>query len=125
MSEDKILKPNNGPQTLYFESPADFVIYGGSAGGGKTWAIVADPTRYAHVPGFRGVIFRRTFPQITGQGGLWDEAQEMYRPLGANMREGSDMDATFPSGASIVFRHLQHEKNKYDHHRSLARANAD
>ena len=115
MSEDKILKPNDGPQTLYFESEADFVIYGGSAGGGKTWAIVADPTRYAHVPGFRGVIFRRTFPQITGQGGLWDEAQEMYRPLGANMREGSDMDATFPSGASIVFRHLQHEKNKYDH----------
>ncbi|MBZ9715504.1 hypothetical protein [Deinococcus multiflagellatus] len=30
----RTLQPQPGPQTQFFESPADIVIYGGAAGGG-------------------------------------------------------------------------------------------
>lgn len=110
-----VIEPNEGPQTSYFESEADIVVYGGSAGGGKSWSIVHDPLRYIDLPGFRGAIFRRTYPELTGQGGLWDEAQPNYRALGANMRDMPHLDAEFDSGARIKFCHLQHEKDKYSH----------
>ena len=41
-----IIRPQPGPQTTFLASAADIAIYGGSAGGGKTWAHVIgkDPT---------------------------------------------------------------------------------
>jgi len=112
---DTILEPNPGPQTDCFESEADIVIYGGSAGGGKSWTIVHDPLRYVDLPGFRAIIFRRTYPELTGQGGLWDECQPSYRALGASLRDIPHLDAEFESGARIKLSHLQHEKDKYSH----------
>jgi hypothetical protein len=108
------IAPQPGPQWEACCSTADILIYGGQAGGGKSWLLVAEPTRRTNNPGFRGVIFRRTYKQITGQGGLWDEACGLYPSLGATMREGA-MEAEFPSGAKIQFCHLQHEKDKYQH----------
>lgn len=109
------LYPHEGPQTSFFTSKADIVIYGGQAGGGKSWSLVAEPLRRIHRSGFRGGIFRRTYPQLKGQGGVWDEAQPLYRAMGARMREGQELDATFPSGANVAFLHLQHEKTKYEY----------
>lgn len=109
------IRPNPGPQFDAFASSADILIYGGSAGGGKSFYLLTEPTRHYQRKGFRGGIFRRTYPQIKGQGGLWDEAQAIYRGLGARMREGQELDATFPIGASIQFSHLQHEKTKYEY----------
>lgn len=110
-----IIEPHPGPQTAAFESQADLLIYGGGAGGGKTWYLVTDPLRFVDVPGFTGVIFRRTFPELTGAGGIWDEAERIYPLFDGSMRSGSEMDCRFPSGARIEFSHLIHEKTKYDH----------
>lgn len=107
------LQPQPGPQTDFLSADADIVVYGGAAGGGKTWALLAEAQRYTNIKGFGGVVFRRTFPQITGEGQLWDAAQEMYAPLGARFRH-SNLQAIFPCGARITFAHLQHEKNKQD-----------
>jgi hypothetical protein len=109
------IRPQPGPQDTALRSSADILIYGGQAGGGKTWFLTAEPLRRVHNPGFRGVIFRRTYPQIMGGGGIWEEANGLYRPLGAKMREGSDLDATFKSGANIRFRQLQYENTKYEY----------
>ena len=109
------IRAQPGPQTLALQSKADVLIYGGQAGGGKTWFLTAEPLRRIHNGGFRAVIFRRTYPQIMGQGGLWEEANALYRPQGGKMREGDKLDATFPSGATIAFCHLQHEKTKYEY----------
>ena len=59
-------------------TPAQIAIYGGAAGGGKSYGLLLTPLRYKNVPGFGGTIFRKNFNQIFAQGGLWDEASNMY-----------------------------------------------
>lgn len=86
-------------------------IYGGSAGGGKSWALLFEAMRHAGNPGFGAVIFRRTSVQVTNEGGLWDESLGLYPLAGAVPRVG-DLEWRFPSGASVSFSHLQHETTK-------------
>ena len=65
------------------------------------------------MPGFNGVIFRRTYDQIMLPGGLWDTSHEVYSGLGTS-RIGY-LDWVFPPyGNRIVFHHLQHAKNVND-----------
>jgi hypothetical protein len=72
-----------GPQTEFLRSPADICIYGGAAGGGKTVGLILEPLRHAtRVANFTAVFFRRSTPQITNPGGLWDESQNFYPRLG-------------------------------------------
>ena len=85
----------------------------GAAGGGKTWALLLEPLRHMHRKDFGAVVFRRTYPQITAQGGMWDESRKVYPLVGAIATEG-DLTWTFPSGAKLKFAHLQHESNVDD-----------
>ena len=72
-----------GRQTDFLRSPADICIYGGAAGGGKTVGLILEPLRHVcRVANFTAVFFRRTTPQITNPGGLWDESQNFYPRLG-------------------------------------------
>lgn len=107
------LEPQQGPQTDFFQSTADIVVYGGAAGGGKTFALLMEPLRHFNNPLFRAVIFRRSSPQITNPGGLWEEASRMYTPLGGVPRV-SDNQFTFPSGMTVRFAHLIHADSVYD-----------
>lgn len=108
---DLTMRPHDGPQTAFLTCSADIAIYGGAAGGGKTRALLLDPLRYTKISGFRAVIFRRTYPQITNPGGLWDESELVYGPAGGHSVK-SHTEWTFSSGARIVFKHMQHEKSK-------------
>lgn len=92
---------------------ADIAIYGGAAGGGKSFGLLLEPLRHFHNSKFGGVIFRRTTNQIRNEGGLWDNAMNLYAPLGATMNSSS-LECIFPSGMKMKFAHLEHEKNMYD-----------
>jgi predicted phage terminase large subunit-like protein len=107
------IRPQPGAQTRFLSSPADIAIYGGAAGGGKTWALLLEPLRHMMRPDFGAVIFRRTTVQVLNEGGLWDESERLYPLLGG---EGlvSRLSWRFPSGASVTFAHLEHDKTVYD-----------
>jgi predicted phage terminase large subunit-like protein len=112
-AEQVVLQPNPGPQESFLACPADVAIYGGAAGGGKTWALLADFLHYVDVPGFNGVIFRRTYPEITNPGSLWDASQLLYPSMRARSRVG-DLTWTFPTpGVVIKFSHMQREADRF------------
>ena len=80
-------EPQPGPQETFLASDADIVIFGGAAGGGKTWALLRQPLKHVGNSQFGGVVFRRTSPQIRNQGGLWDESVTLYPPQNAEPRQ--------------------------------------
>ena len=78
---DKEIRPQPGPQEAFLSSPADVVIYGGAAGGGKTYGMLLDALHYTHVQGFGAVFFRKNHNQIFSEGGLWDTSLDLYTGL--------------------------------------------
>lgn len=97
-----------GYQERFFSSKADIVIGGGAAGAGKSYGLLLKPVQHLGVKGFGAVIFRRTYPEIMREGGLWDDATKLYsgfggRPVGAKW--------VFPTGSRVSFSHLQYEKD--------------
>jgi predicted phage terminase large subunit-like protein len=107
------LAPQPGPQTAFLSSPADIAIYGGAAGGGKTWALLMEPLRHLDNPAFGAVIFRRTTVQVRNEGGLWDESERLYPGLGGDGSRSS-LEWRFPSGAAVRFAHLEYDKTVHD-----------
>jgi len=99
-------------QEEFLSTPADIAIYGGAAGGGKTWSLLAEPLRHMDNKDFGAVIFRRTIPEITNEGALWDEAAKLYPLFGAKPNE-NDKQYTFDTGMRVTFAHMQYEKDKY------------
>lgn len=112
--EPEALRPQPGPQERWLSSPADVALYGGAAGGGKSWALLFEPLRHVSNPQFGATVFRRTYPMVTAQGGLWDESVNLYPRVGARPNL-SDHRWTFPGGATVKFAHLQHEANVLDY----------
>lgn len=109
-----IIRPQAGRQEAFMATPADIAVYGGSAGGGKTWSLIAEPLRHVDNGGFGAVFFRRTYPEITGERGPWDESMELYPFFGSDAKVGR-LEHNFPSGARVSFRHLQREEDKYSY----------
>lgn len=107
------IKPQPGPQTTFLSTKADIAIYGGSAGGGKTFSLLMEPLRHISNPQFGAVIFRRTSVQVRNEGGLWDESSRLYPFVGGKPHE-YDLWWKFPVGSSISFAHLEHDKNVLD-----------
>lgn len=107
------IKPQEGFQEAFLSSSADIVIGGGAAGAGKSWVLLLEPIRHAHVPGFGGVIFRRITPQITNEGGLWDTSMQLYPHAGGVPKE-SKLTWEFPKGPKLKFAHMEYEVNKLD-----------
>ena len=108
-----VLEPQAGPQEMFLKSPADIAIYGGGAGGGKSWALLLEPLRHSGREDFATVIFRRTLTQVKNPGGLWDESAKLYAPLGGKAKTQS-LEWQFPSGARVRFGHLEHERTVFD-----------
>lgn len=100
-------------QEKWLSSPADVAVYGGAAFGGKSYALLLEAIRHVRRPGFRAVIFRRTYPQITNAGGLWDTAEELFPHAGGTARMG-EVEWAWKPDARVSFRHLQHESDKYE-----------
>ncbi len=100
-------------QEKFLSSSADIAIYGGAAGGGKTWSLLMEPLRHIENKKFGAVIFRRTIAEIIKEGAMWDEAGTIY-PLFNARPNKSDHHYRFPKGSKVGFAHLQYEDTLTD-----------
>ena len=105
------LSPQPGPQSEFLSTPADIAIYGGAAGGGKTFGLLLEPVRHIDNPRFACVIFRRQAVQITNAGGLFDTSFLVYPLVNGSPKISPYRSWVFPSGAQITFNHLNTESD--------------
>ena len=107
-----ILAPQAGPQTMFMASNADIVIYGGAAGGGKTYALLLEALRHKDVQDFGAVIFRHHFNQIKAEGGLWDASKKVYTKVsGAVSRKSAPLRWEFGGKSKLSFAHIESDED--------------
>ena len=108
---DIIFKANEGPQEDFLAAGETDVLYGGAAGGGKSYAMLVDPLRYAHRSAHRGLIIRRSMPELRE---LIDKSRELYPKAfpGCKYKEVEKL-WNFPSGAKIEFGFLERDADVY------------
>lgn len=92
-------------------------FYGGAAGGGKSDALLMAALQYVDIPGYAAIIFRKTFRDLSLPGALMERAHEWLGPTDAKWIE-RDKTWTFPSGATLTFGFIEHEKDKYNYQSS-------
>ena len=74
-AQNIVFQPNAGPQTDYLASSEREVLYGGAAGGGKSYATLADPLRSLNHKDFSGLLVRHTTEELRE---LIQKSQELY-----------------------------------------------
>ena len=104
-----IFKPNPGPQTSFLAANEREVLYGGAAGGGKSYAMLADPLRYMQHPQFSGLLLRHTTEELREL--IW-KSQEMYPKIYPGIKWSErKMQWIAPSGARLWFSYLDRDED--------------
>ena len=106
-----VFHANEGPQTDFLAAGEKDVLYGGAAGGGKSYAMLVDPLRYAHKKAHRALILRRSMPELRE---MIDKSRELYPQAfpGAKFKEVEKL-WNFPSGAKVEFGFLERDADVY------------
>lgn len=100
-------------QAALMQRPENEALYGGAAGGGKSDCALAEALRQVHIPHYRGIILRKTYPQLTD---LVDRSYELYKGAYSRAKYNDSKHVwTFPSGAKIYFGSMQHTKDRLNY----------
>lgn len=96
-------------QRGFYDLEGKEALYGGSAGSGKSWTLLACALRYVHIGGYAALILRRRFGDLSMPGGLIPTSREW---LAGKARFNADRYTwTFPSDATLSFGYLDHTKD--------------
>jgi predicted phage terminase large subunit-like protein len=103
------------PKQLYaLLLPQLEVFFGGSAGPGKSDWLLMSALQYVDIPDYSAILFRRTFAELSKPEALMERAHSWLRHTDAKWN-GQGHTYKFPSGAQLVFSHLEHEGSMYEH----------
>ncbi len=97
-----------------FQSRGEYeALYGGAAGGGKSDALLTEALRQVHIPHYRALILRKTYPQLSE---LTDRSRDIYSTAYPQARYNDSKHYwIFPSGAKIYFGAMQHTKDRINY----------
>lgn len=88
-------------------------LYGGAAGGGKSDTLVMEATRQVDIPHYKGLLLRKTYPQLTE---LIEKSLNYYpQAFPGAVYNDSKHTWRFPSGAKIIFGSMQYTKDKFNY----------
>lgn len=87
-------------------------MYGGSARGGKSDALLMAALQYVDAPNYHALILRRTFADLALPDAIMERAKQWLFPTDAKW-SNETKTFTFPSGATLTFGYLEHEDTKY------------
>ena len=104
-----VFQPNPGPQTDFLAASEREVLYGGSAGSGKSFALLADPMRYFNNSNFSGLILRRTNDELREL--IW-KSQELYPKIYPEAKwQEKKSQWVFPSGGKLWMTYLERDED--------------
>ena len=85
------------------------VLWGGAAGGGKSYWLLMCASQYAESRDSHSLILRRTYPELEGT--LIPDSKQMFQ--GHASYNEVKKKWTFPSGSTISFGHIQNDDDKH------------
>ena len=98
-------------QQMFIDAKADEVLFGGAAGGGKSYGQIVDALLYAlKYAGSKQIIFRRTFPELDKS--IIRTALELY-PRSIFKYNSSKHTGVFSNGSIIDFGYCDSEADMY------------
>lgn len=102
------------PQAAFLLYNGDEALYGGAAGGGKSDALLMAALQYVEFPDYHALILRRTFTDLSQPDAIMDRAEQWLINTDARWND-KKKTWKFPSGATLTFGYMEHEKDKYNY----------
>lgn len=93
-------------QNVFLRTYSIEALFGGAAGGGKSSALLMAALQYVDVPGYSGILFRKTYADLALPGALMDRFRSWISNHDEVHWNNNTYIATFPSGARIAFGYL-------------------
>lgn len=113
MGEPKVIWKPQPRQADFMSRPEFEALYGGAAGGGKSETLVIEALRQVHIPHYKGLILRKTYPQLAE---LIDKTLVYYKRIVPGARYNATTHTWhFPSGAKIIFGSMPHRDSRLNY----------
>jgi hypothetical protein len=102
----------NQRQRAFLFDQTKEAMFGGAAGGGKSYALLMGALQYVDVPHYAALILRRTYKELSMEGALMDVAHAWLDDTDAHWN-GIDAKWVFPSGASLTFGYIANDNDRF------------